>query len=101
MANSTGRKSDKIMLRLPSGMRDRIKAKVDENSRSMNAEIVILLDHEYPAPTDVMHYYTDNIRRALDIYENTTDPKEQMLIQRLVESMVTSGTSLNVEFDEN
>lgn len=31
---------DKFMLRLPEGMRDRIKEEADESGRSMNAEIV-------------------------------------------------------------
>lgn len=39
---------DKFMLRLPDGMRDRIKAEADKNGRSMNAEIVALLDRNYP-----------------------------------------------------
>lgn len=38
------------MLRLPDGMRDRIKAAAEENNRSMNAEIVATLDEKYPAP---------------------------------------------------
>lgn len=38
------------MLRLPDGMRDRIKAAADENNRSMNAEIVATLEAEYPLP---------------------------------------------------
>ncbi|WP_072339622.1 Arc family DNA-binding protein [Devosia enhydra] len=35
---------DKIMLRLPDGMRDRIRNKAAANRRSMNAEIVHYLD---------------------------------------------------------
>lgn len=35
---------DRYMLRLPDGMRDRIKAAAEENNRSMNAEIVARLD---------------------------------------------------------
>jgi hypothetical protein len=41
---------DKFMLRLPTGMRDRIKAVADKNGRSMNAEIVATLEDVYPAP---------------------------------------------------
>ncbi|KIN72556.1 Arc family DNA-binding protein [Sulfitobacter guttiformis] len=40
--------SDKFMLRLPDGMRDRIKATADANNRSMNAEIISTLEKEYP-----------------------------------------------------
>ncbi len=44
MAQQTGRESDKFMLRLPDGMRDRIKAAAEKNGRSMNAEIVNALE---------------------------------------------------------
>lgn len=47
---TTGRESDKFMLRLPDGMRDRIKAAADANNRSMNAEIVATLEEMYPEP---------------------------------------------------
>ncbi|SFZ82394.1 Arc-like DNA binding domain-containing protein [Devosia enhydra] len=39
---------DKYVLRLPDGMRDRIKAAAERNGRSMNAEIVATLDEKYP-----------------------------------------------------
>ncbi|KZX95343.1 hypothetical protein A3720_21005 [Sulfitobacter sp. HI0021] len=36
------------MLRLPDGMRDRIKVAAERNGRSMNAEIVAVLDEKFP-----------------------------------------------------
>ncbi|WP_054304666.1 Arc family DNA-binding protein [Gemmobacter sp. LW-1] len=48
MAIPTNRESDKFVLRLPDGMRDRIKAAADANNRSMNAEIVATLEEKYP-----------------------------------------------------
>lgn len=41
---------DKFIVRLPDGMRDRIKAAADANNRSMNAEIVSTLEEKYPEP---------------------------------------------------
>lgn len=41
--------SDKFMLRLPDGMREKIKAAADEAGRSMNAEIVHRLDASFRA----------------------------------------------------
>lgn len=38
------RAQDKVMLRLPDGMRDRIKSLASKNNRSMNAEIVAQLE---------------------------------------------------------
>ncbi len=48
---------DKFMLRLPDGMRDRIRQAAESNNRSMNAEIISLLewalDHDdQAAPAD-------------------------------------------------
>jgi hypothetical protein len=39
---------DKFMLRLPLGMRDKIKSAAASNNRSMNAEILALLQENYP-----------------------------------------------------
>lgn len=41
---TTGRESDKFMLRLPDGMRDRLKSLAATNGRSLNAEIVQRLE---------------------------------------------------------
>lgn len=46
--------SDKFMLRLPDGMRDRIKAAAEAANRSMNAEIVATLEEKYPAPPNFL-----------------------------------------------
>lgn len=35
---------DKIIIRLPDGMRDRIKATAKANNRSMNAEIITMIE---------------------------------------------------------
>lgn len=43
------RDQDKFMLRLPDGMRDRIKAGAETNECSMNAEIVSRLDQSFSA----------------------------------------------------
>lgn len=43
----TNRESDRFMLRLPDGMRDRIKAAAEENARSMNAEIIARLEASF------------------------------------------------------
>lgn len=45
-------KQDQFVIRLPDGMRDRIKAAAESNNRSMNAEIVATLEEKYPAPPE-------------------------------------------------
>ena len=37
-------------MRLPDGLRDRIRLAAEANHRSMNAEVVALLEENYPAP---------------------------------------------------
>ena len=46
--NSQHQFKDRYMLRLPDGMRDRVKAAAADANRSMNAEIVATLEEKYP-----------------------------------------------------
>lgn len=41
---------DRFIVRLPDGMRDRIKTKALKNGRSMNSEIIDALEGYFPAP---------------------------------------------------
>lgn len=41
---------DQYLLRMPDGLRDRIKRAAEANNRSMNAEIVAALTEKYPPP---------------------------------------------------
>jgi hypothetical protein len=47
------RDQDKFMLRLPDGMRDRIKAKADRAGMSMNEAIVYTLERWFPEPVSI------------------------------------------------
>lgn len=47
------RDQDKFMLRLPDGMRERIKVKAERAGMSMNEAIVWCLEQHFPAPTTV------------------------------------------------
>ena len=100
MSDFPSQQQDKFVLRLPDGLRDRIKKKADNNNRSMNAEIVQLLEREYPEPKDVMYIHADNIRKTLDIYEKETDPRERLRLQSLVELMVTGGHDFEIFHDD-
>lgn len=44
------RNADQFPVRMPPGMRDRIKAAAAANHRSMNSEIVSILERVFPAP---------------------------------------------------
>jgi hypothetical protein len=47
MSDGPGRFSDQFNLRLPDGMRDRLKAEAEANKRSMNAEIVARIEDSF------------------------------------------------------
>lgn len=50
--SKTGRGSDQFALRLPDGLREKIKAASDDNLRSMNAEIVFHLQRVFQHVTE-------------------------------------------------
>lgn len=56
---SPSRFLDKIIIRVPNGMRDRIKRVADLNNRSVNAELLVLLDRTYPAETAIDEHLQD------------------------------------------
>lgn len=50
MSGSKAQDQGKFVVRLPTGMRERIQNAADRNRRSMNAEIADALLDKYPAP---------------------------------------------------
>ena len=48
MSGKAGRGSDQFVVRLPDGMRERIKRSAEASGRSMNAEIVSVLEAAFP-----------------------------------------------------
>ncbi|MEH3117099.1 MAG: Arc family DNA-binding protein [Methylorubrum populi] len=68
MADETpAREQDKFVLRLPDGMRDRLKAEAEANGRSMNAEIIARLQvslstqHYFDYSLDTLHKFANNM----------------------------------------
>lgn len=56
---SPSRLLDKIIIRVPDGMRDRIKRVADSNNRSVNAELLVLLERTYPDESAIDEYLRD------------------------------------------
>lgn len=50
MPEQSSQSQEKFIVRLPDGLRDRIRLAAEANHRSMNAEVVALLEENYPAP---------------------------------------------------
>jgi len=65
MTTRPGREADAFMLRLPNGMRERIKRAADANGRSMNAEIVAVLSERYPEPADPFEVLVRDVLEVL------------------------------------
>ncbi|RHZ98836.1 Arc family DNA-binding protein [Cereibacter sphaeroides] len=75
---SDSRELDKVIVRLPDGMRDRIKAAAEANNRSMNAEIVATLEETYPDRTVLqVSAWNEELYQAIaDIFEQSLGPTE-------------------------
>ncbi|AWI89204.1 hypothetical protein C0214_13615 [Methylobacterium sp. DM1] len=61
--------ADRFQVRMPPGLRDRIKAAAEANNRSMNAEIVSTLSEKYPEPDNVQKMVAElrNIAASLQV----------------------------------
>lgn len=75
MSKAPSRSQDQFIVRLPDGLRDRIKMAAEENGRSMNAEVVATLLREYPEtpPLDAVRRYLDRFVRWADNTEMDYD----------------------------
>ena len=56
---------DKFMLRMPGDLRQRVKSHAVSNGRSMNAEIVLVLEAAFPAPAKPEHVNERLLNAAL------------------------------------
>jgi|GEM_PF-3896209 len=88
--------TDKFMLRLPDGMRDRIKAKADENGRSMNAEIVATLEDKYPYRV----FDAVELARFLALLPTDNSEKTKRYIDEINESLRRQRLKMVFDNDE-
>jgi DNA-directed RNA polymerase subunit F len=77
-------KQDKFMLRLPGGMRDRIKAAAEANGRSMNREIVATLEVAYPEE-DVIDALLNDLASIEFFYRNADPIGRRQLATNIVD----------------
>lgn len=85
-----GRGSDQFPLRLPDGMRDRVREAAEANGRSMNAEIIARLEQTFePSP----EYTSFGMGALASRLEANAEATEQMLHQMkpLLESLVEAA----------
>ncbi|WP_191569529.1 Arc family DNA-binding protein [Paracoccus yeei] len=84
---------DKFVVRLPDGMRDRIKAAAEANNRSMNAEIVATLEEKYPAPDPDHDQYAQVMRWADRIASASSEEEVRRLQQEANDWLKGPGKS--------
>ncbi|AYF00464.1 Arc family DNA-binding protein [Paracoccus yeei] len=86
-------KQDQFMLRLPDGMRDRIKVAAERNNRSMNAEIVASLEEKYPAPTPEEEHFYEVARWSDRIASASSEEEVRSLAKEANEWLSGPGAS--------
>lgn len=98
MTISTNRESDRFMLRLPDGMRDRLKEEAAKNNRSMNAEIIARLEDSFFGPEHRLDkYIIEDIATKFPHYMKSMEHKIDMLMKRIEqrdEARASAQTSL-------
>lgn len=89
---------DKFMLRLPKGMRERIKAAADRNGRSMNAELVAVLEQYYP-PEPTLDEIVDRVHSAIDLANQPwAFPYRKVLVDAL--DQLSERLTKGIEFEQ-
>ncbi|GAB2205940.1 hypothetical protein ROS1_27560 [Roseibium sp. ROS1] len=80
-------KPDQFQLRMPPGLRDRIKIYAELHGRSMNEEIVRLLEREFPEPWNVDSRISDLLKMLLVIRKGGSDDRIIKLANELEETV--------------
>jgi hypothetical protein len=89
---------DKFVLRLPTGMRDRISKSAEANKRSMNAEIVQALEQLFPPEPDIIDVI-DKVHSAIASAQTANSfPYRATLIEAL--DKLSDRLSSGIEFDQ-
>ena len=91
---------DQFVVRLPDGMRDRIKAAAEANNRSMNAEIVATLEEKYPPPeidtTALLVRWSDLLKE----YSALSDRYREAKTQEEIDVINSDMDRIEAEIDE-
>lgn len=79
MSDRKPQDQDKFIIRLPKGMRSRIKRAADANGRSMNAEVVAALLDWFPDPTaeEYLAWLHRELEALRGVVQSTRAPDEQ------------------------
>lgn len=95
MAKKTLQPQDKYVLRMPDGLRERIKAYAEINGRSMNAEIIRVLEQNYPAPMNLSERLED-LRGVVDLLKKSVSSAGVEILSDEILKLVQSIASGNM-----
>ncbi len=90
--------ADKVLVRMPDGMRDRLKEVAKSNNRTLNAEIVARLERSFTADKDVEEIAFENGSEASMLREEVallTELLQQSQADRLLSRSVTGNIAIH------
>lgn len=109
MIDEASPSKDKFIVRLPDGLRDRIRAAAEEQGHSMNTEIVRTLEEKYPAPLEsfndpaakTLMWLAERIRKRNPKAGSFRD-KQASTYERLAKDIIARlGSNLEIDFEIN
>lgn len=103
MTNYPSATQDKYIIRMPDGLRDRIREKAEANRRSMNAEIVALLEEHYPPKTPetvqepgarILLWLAKRIRRQ-ELKPGSTRDRRAQMYESIAAEIITRADAID------
>lgn len=89
---------DKYVLRLPDGMRDRIKRAAEKNKRSMNAEIIAALAEAYPNQYSLSEWLGDWLPKLMNVQDAS---EREALAKQALDAAKGMGFRPEIEFSDD
>lgn len=91
--------AERFQIRLPAGLRDRIKVYAEAHGRSMNAEIIRLLEREFPEPWNVAELVSEMLALIGALDEASSREQIAELSSRLKDTVegIASGRVRNID----
>ncbi|MBL9062780.1 Arc family DNA-binding protein [Tabrizicola sp.] len=89
MTEQTSSEHEKFVVRLPAGLRDRIREASAANNRSMNAEIVDTLEQKYPSLRALEDFDTSLLLAQVEALNEQVPTSVRSAIERLFQDYQT------------
>ncbi|UVC17575.1 Arc family DNA-binding protein [Mesorhizobium onobrychidis] len=93
--------AERFQVRLPAGLRDRIKAYAERHGRSMNTEIVRVLEQEFPEQWPIDTRLNDLAEMMAILRAGTSDPRIDEFVSKFEETVegIVSGRVTGVDLE--